>query len=768
MQPLTSQEWYLAQCQRGQALLDRAQVDEAQVLFTEVLTRLGDAPCFERAVIIGRLARCSYLCGKLEATITQLQQALVIVEALGATKGTRALHGSLRSELGDAFYAAGQYAAAHKAYASSLQIAEQLGNLRGQGVDLGHLGALALSQGELEEARTHYQQALPLFQQIQEAAIEAHVWYQLGKVFLELQQPIEAERHYREAARLCEATGNGERVVQIRNELTALHAQVWARFGELGDIADAEAAVTADSERKCMLQARARELHELSQHVPRLLDTLNRLGTSPSCGRAVMLGRLGRCFHLAGAHDLGLTRLREAIETTAKLSSSDIVSGLRGALYTELGDMLAALGDADEAKQMHDVAREIAQALDKREPDADRAQAGLEITIKEELSIGYAFDTNLLIDGQRELRVGRWSKSLAPVAEDARPVLMSGTRSWTEDDGIVHFALSLEEPVFERHSGCTVMRRTKREVMLAGHSAVLARIISAVDGECTVAQILSLLATDQRAIGSHIFSALLATGVIDISGRATGRLLHAATKKGVMPGGGLEGDDIVRLTTDGNYREYPGVRQIALSPSIPERLQPFHALTRSRRSKRVYLGTALTREEFDSMLSTACGVTGTLSWEGRTSHLRAYPSSGGLYAVEIYPIVFRVDGLEPAVYHYRPAENMLEQVRPIERAAIVQAMLPIERQMVEGVSALICMTGNFHRHEHKYGQGGYRMLVAEVGHISQNLVLAANALGLAARPCGGVFDQLMNEELGLDEEKEQFMLSVLVGHAGSK
>jgi SagB-type dehydrogenase family enzyme len=146
--------------------------------------------------------------------------------------------------------------------------------------------------------------------------------------------------------------------------------------------------------------------------------------------------------------------------------------------------------------------------------------------------------------------------------------------------------------------------------------------------------------------------------------------------------------------------------------------------------------------------------------------LRAYPSSGALYAVEIYPIVFRVQHLEPAVYHYRVVESVLEVVRPsIDPARIVGAALPVEREMVAGAAALVCLTGCFRRHERKYGEGGYRMLVAEAGHISQNLVLAATALGLSARPFGGVFDDLLNQDLGLDVAEEQFLLAVLIGHS---
>jgi hypothetical protein len=55
------------------------------------------------------------------------------------------------------------------------------------------------------------------------------------------------------------------------------------------------------------------------------------------------------------------------------------------------------------------------------------------------------------------------------------------------------------------------------------------------------------------------------------------------------------------------------------------------------------------------------------------------------------------------------------------------------------------------------------MLVAEAGHLSHGLVLAATALGLSVRPFGGVFDGPMNELLQLDERREQFLLAVVLG-----
>jgi SagB-type dehydrogenase family enzyme len=320
------------------------------------------------------------------------------------------------------------------------------------------------------------------------------------------------------------------------------------------------------------------------------------------------------------------------------------------------------------------------------------------------------------------------------------------------------------EPIIEQLPGCTVMNRTRRDVVIAGQSTVLWHLVSEVDGLSPVAEILSSVPEDERGVASHMLAVLAASGVVDVSGRTVGRFLHRATKKGVLPAGGLENDAVLRLATDGSYRAYPEAPRIAVSPSIPERLRSFHALTRSRRSSRDYGGLALTRSSFDSLLHTACGTTGSLPWSGREVQLRAYPSSGALYAVEIYPVVFLVEALEPAVYHFRALENVLEVVRPgLERSKLVDAALPMERAMVAGAAALICLTGSFVRHEQKYGEGGYRMLVAEAGHISQNLVLAATALGLKCRPFGGVFDNLLNDALGLTSADEQFLLGVLVG-----
>ena len=813
-----SQAWYVAEGTRGQHLLDHGHVGQATEVFEGLLARLGEAPSYSRAVILGRLGRCSHMSGRPELSMQHLRDALDVIGRLAPSDGVKALRAALRSELGDSLRAGGQYAEARKAYEAALKIAEELKDPRGQGVELGRLGALALTEGKLEEALARLEPARELFQRLHEPDMEAATWHQLGKVYHARRQWDEAERHYREAARISEERGRliaasqtwndladllqdepgrlvearqlAEQAVALSQRLDPTAADTWRGYGTLANITDKLAQASADDASRTALEMQARDYREVQRHAPIIFATLARVGESPSVARAVLLGHLGRCLHMGRRSDLAVACFRGAIDIVAMLPANDGVTGLCGALHSDLGDTLRATGRDADARTAHEASLTIAEQLQDVRGQADvshklgrsfREPRGLEtreprlgsysdalpfdVAIHEDLITDYVFEPDLLVDGPRQQTVTRWTEEPRRLSDEVRPMLPPSARTWMDDEGSVRFSLPLGEPLVERHPGCTSLRRIHREVEVSGNPNVLWRLIREMDGARCVADILSRLAASERIVAARMLAALAATGAIDVSGRPVGRFVHAATKKGVLPAGGLEGDAVLRLATDGNYSAYPDAPRITVGQSVPDRLRPFHALTRARRSSRDYGGLALGRGDFDALLHTACGVTGTTPWAGREVKLRAYPSSGALYAVEIYPVVFRVDGLEPGVYHYRAVEHVLEMVRPHnDPSIIVGAALPVERKMVASASALICLTGCFPRHERKYGQGGYRMLVAEAGHISQNLILAATALGLSARPFGGVFDDLLNQDLGLDDSEEQFLLAVLVGH----
>jgi SagB-type dehydrogenase family enzyme len=841
------QTWYVVEGTRGQQLLDRGDVGEAIGVFEAILARLGNAPSYGRAVALGRLGRCCYVSGRHDEAVRRVRSAIEVIGKLAPSDGIKALRGTLRSELGDALRASGQFEEAKKAYEAALKIAEERGDLRGQGIDLSHLGSLALTAGDFEAALTHQQKALRQFQQLHERDLEAAAWHQLGRVHQERREWNEAERHYQEAARITEERGRLAEAAQTWSQLALLAqetgkpetaeeryrktieidrrignrtqlthhlnsfaaflrrrpdrlgdarqlveealviaqsvdptaAETWKHYGVLADLIDDEARATADVDQKAALNMRARDYREVQQHAPALCAVLTRIGESQTFGKAVIVGQLGRSFHVGGRTDLAIAYVCEALAITESLAQSEGVKGLRGSLHSTLGDMFRAVGRDADASEAYEASLDIAEELQDlrgqaqlserlgrtfREPSTRNGAVAFEVTCRDDLTTDYVLEPDLLIDGPREQRIVPAPHAADPLPGDVRPAMLPAARTWTDNERSIHVALFPGEPIIERLPGCTVMKRTRREVVITANSTILWRLVSRMDGASTIDQILSSFPEGERGEASRMLAVLAAVGAIDVSGRTVGRFLHRATKKGVLPAGGLEGDAVLRLATDGNYRAYPEAPRIAVSSSVPDRLRNFHALTRSRRSSRDYGGLALARSDFDALLHTACGTTGSLPWSEREVKLRAYPSSGALYAVEIYPVVFHVEDLEPAVYHYRALENVLEVVRPgIDRAALIDAALPMERVMVAGTAVMVCLTGSFVRHEEKYGEGGYRMLVAEAGHVSQNLILAATALGLKCRPFGGVFDGLLNQELGLASADEQFLLAVIVG-----
>lgn len=176
---------------------------------------------------------------------------------------------------------------------------------------------------------------------------------------------------------------------------------------------------------------------------------------------------------------------------------------------------------------------------------------------------------------------------------------------------------------------------------------------------------------------------------------------------------------------------------------VPGPLVALHALIGRHRPDVHYDGTPLRRADLDAVLTTACG-----------------PPAG---SIEVRPAVFAVDGLPPGVYRY--AADELELVRQGgAHTDVLAAALPADRATIGGAAVFVCLTGVFARHERRRGPGGYRLLAAEAGHLSQRLILAATALGVAARPFSSLFDDLLNPALGLDGDGERFVLGVLLGH----
>lgn len=183
-----------------------------------------------------------------------------------------------------------------------------------------------------------------------------------------------------------------------------------------------------------------------------------------------------------------------------------------------------------------------------------------------------------------------------------------------------------------------------------------------------------------------------------------------------------------------------------------------------RRSERAFGDVPVSLVQLSSLLHAAYGVTHELEIgvPGSGPRLRAVPSGGALFPLEVYVIPWHVEGLPLALYHFDPLRRVLEWLRGGNLAADVRAATVYD-DLALGGGVLFVVSGVFWRTRFKYGLRGYRFALLECGHLAQNILLAATAFGLRSVPIGGFYDRRVDELLGLDGVNESTLYAVAVG-----
>ena len=185
---------------------------------------------------------------------------------------------------------------------------------------------------------------------------------------------------------------------------------------------------------------------------------------------------------------------------------------------------------------------------------------------------------------------------------------------------------------------------------------------------------------------------------------------------------------------------------------------------RDRRSRRSFGDDSVALSELSALFEAGYGVTGALDSPDAsfTLPLRAVPSGGALYPLELYAAALRVQNLDAALYHFDPLRRTIDVVRTgvgVDDAA----QLSTYPELVSGCCVLILIAAIFGRTRFKYGLRGYRFALLEAGHVAQNIVLTGTALGLAVVPLGGFYDRRTDEFLGLDGVNESTLYMIAIG-----
>jgi len=205
------------------------------------------------------------------------------------------------------------------------------------------------------------------------------------------------------------------------------------------------------------------------------------------------------------------------------------------------------------------------------------------------------------------------------------------------------------------------------------------------------------------------------------------------------------------------YKQYVDAEKVTL-PTDWDMDRELRQTLQYRRSCRRFGESAISIKDLSVLLWASQGITGRAG----NFFLRAAPSAGALYPVETYLSVQNVETIDGGLYHFQPAEFSLDKLsgefsgNKVAEAALGQSFLA-QAGVVFIWSAIL------RRNFSKYGHRGMRYILMDAGHISQNMLLAAEALGLGACPVAAFYDDELNALLGLDGTEESVIYMAAVG-----
>jgi SagB-type dehydrogenase family enzyme len=121
-----------------------------------------------------------------------------------------------------------------------------------------------------------------------------------------------------------------------------------------------------------------------------------------------------------------------------------------------------------------------------------------------------------------------------------------------------------------------------------------------------------------------------------------------------------------------------------------------------------------------------------------------------------------VEGVAKGIYHFRVPEFALDLVKDGDFNHIVTAA-SLGQPVVRKAAVVFIWTAMMLRCMVKYRERAVRYIPMDLGHVCQNVQLAATAMGLGSCPIGAFYDNDFNELLGVNGEEETVLYLITVG-----
>lgn len=207
------------------------------------------------------------------------------------------------------------------------------------------------------------------------------------------------------------------------------------------------------------------------------------------------------------------------------------------------------------------------------------------------------------------------------------------------------------------------------------------------------------------------------------------------------------------------FRTHPAARAVTPLDSGTADGEFFDVLMRRGSTREFDPDEPLGAGTFATLMRYSAAQHGAAETDSGCTLLKKTVASGGsLHPLEIYPLVMRIEGFEPGLYHYSVAEHAMEMLQPMasETAKALATDFACGQAWCGSAAVALIMTLRFERSFWKYRNHpkAYRVLMMDTGHMSQTLYLISTALGLGACVTAAINDGDIADRIGLDAMEE--------------
>ena len=214
------------------------------------------------------------------------------------------------------------------------------------------------------------------------------------------------------------------------------------------------------------------------------------------------------------------------------------------------------------------------------------------------------------------------------------------------------------------------------------------------------------------------------------------------------------------------YKIYPNSKTILLDNNQYLKQQCDNSLLHTlfeRKSTRDFSPENVELKILSRLLTLSFGR----KYDEKDPKLRTYASAGARYPIEVYVIMLRSDDIELGIYHHNIWDNTLEIIKTGDFTDEVTHFYSNQSEYLDmKFPCLILFSMIQERTMQKYGERGYRFILIDAGHMSQNLYLIATYLnlGVVALGAGIENDGMLDDILGLSYNEESAFYGFAVGY----